>query len=50
MKAVPKELVQEVIQDPVSIAMMLTNAQIEQVIAEFVSVLNKRNHRRGGQN
>ena len=34
-------------QDPISFAMMMDNCQLEEVIAAFVSVLNKRKPYRG---
>ena len=40
--------VKKFVEDPLSIAMMMDDEQLEQVIVTFVSVLNKRKKDRGG--
>ena len=42
--------VEKLIDDPISFAMMMTDCEIEDVIATFVSILNKRKPHRGDQN
>ena len=40
--------VKKLVEDPLSVAMMMDDEQIEHVIVTFVSVLNKRKKDRGG--
>jgi len=50
MQSVNGEIVKNLRKDPVSVAMMMDNGELEQIIAAFVSVLNQRTKDRGGQN
>jgi hypothetical protein len=48
MKPTTRKEVQKLTCDPISFAMMMDNRQLEDFIAAFVSVLNKRKPDRGG--
>ena len=50
MKAVTQNDVGKLQKDPLSFAVLMEDRHIEQVIVTFVSVLIKRNGKRGGQN
>ena len=42
--------VEKLIDDPISFAMMMTDCEIQDVIATFVTILNRRKPFRGDQN
>ena len=48
MNCVNRKKVKNLIEDPLSFAMMMDDEQLEHVIVTFVSVLNKRKIDRGG--
>ena len=48
MQSVPGSNVKKLVEDPISFAIMMDNMELEQVIAVFVAVLNKRKPYRGG--
>jgi len=48
MQYVDQKDIEKLAGDPLSFAIMMDNHQLEQVIAAFVSVLNKRKPERGG--
>ena len=48
MHHVTREDARKLAKDPISFAMMMDNCQLEDVIAAFVTVLNKRKPDRGG--
>ena len=50
MKGMENDLAAKLKEDPISFAMMLDDEEIEEVIAAFVSVLNRRKRSRGGWN
>lgn len=48
MEPVERELIQRLMEDPMSLAMMMDEQELEDVIAVFVMVLNQRTKDRGG--
>ena len=48
MNGAIRKNVKKLIEDPLSLAMMMDDEQLEHVIVTFVSVLNKRKTDRGG--
>jgi hypothetical protein len=48
MQCVARNDVRKLTTDPLSFAIMMDNMELEQVIAAFVAVLNKRKPYRGG--
>lgn len=47
MSELTNKIMVQLTKDPVSVALMLTDEQLEETIAAFVSVLNRRKHNRG---
>jgi len=50
MKNETRKIIDELLEDPASFAMLMENDQIEQVIVDFVSVLIQRKLYRGSKN
>ena len=50
MPNVTKEDIRKLKEDPLSFAVLMEDRHLENVIVTFVSVLNKRNKKRGDQN
>ena len=50
MQRITVNEVEDLIDDPISFAMMMTDCEIQDVIAIFVSILNQRKPYRGDQN
>ena len=48
MPYIDRKMIQLIAEDPVSVAVMMDDHELENVIAEFVSVLNQRIKDRGG--
>jgi hypothetical protein len=48
MNFINRKNIKKLIEDPLSVAMMMDDEQLEHVIVTFVSVLNKRKTDRGG--
>jgi hypothetical protein len=48
MNCVNRKLVKRLIDDPLSVAIMMNKQQLEHVVVTFISVLNKRKQDRGG--
>jgi len=50
MPTITKEDIRKLRKDPLSFAVLMEDRHLENVIVTFVSVLNKRNKKRGDQN
>ena len=50
MKTVTQDDIRKLQKDPLSFAVLMEDRHLENVIVTFVSVLNKRNKKRGDQN
>lgn len=50
MNIITQDDIDKLQKDPLSFAVLMEDRHIEEVIVTFVSVLNKRKQKRGGQN